>query len=84
MTLIGMPEAGRRLGVSGRSAKRALKDAGILLHAINERALAVDESDLEAFILQRAETGYNGRGRPPGSKNKLKSETDQMNDQASS
>ena len=75
MTLIGMPEAGRRLGVSSRSAKRALRDAGVTLHAINERALAVEEADLETFVAQRLETGYGGRGRPPGSKNKPKSET---------
>ena len=72
MTLIGMPEAGRRLGVSSKSAKRALKDAGITLHAINERALAVEESDLDAFVMQRTNAGYAGRGRPPGSKNKPK------------
>ncbi len=62
--MIGMPEAGKRIGLSGRSAKRALRDAGITLHAINARALAVEESDLNAFIASRA--GYSGRGRPKG------------------
>lgn len=70
-----MPEAGRRLGLSSRSAKRALREAGITLHHINARALAVEESDLEALIAKRQ--GYTGRGRPPGAKNKPKEETNE-------
>lgn len=61
------------MGVSFRSAKRALKNANVPLVAINERALAVEETDLDAFLATRPD-GYTGRGRPPGAKNKPKDE----------
>lgn len=62
MALIGMPDAGRRLGVAPDSARRALVNAAVPLVRINARAWAVDESDLQVFINRRA--GYKGRGRP--------------------
>ncbi len=62
MQLIGMPEAGRRLGVSSDSARRALVNAGVHMLRVNTRAWAVSEKDLKAFIESRA--GYVGRGRP--------------------
>jgi hypothetical protein len=62
MSLLGMPEAGKRLGISGDSARRAFVNAGIPLVKINERAWAVTEEDLNAFKVLR--TGYVGRGRP--------------------
>ncbi len=70
MALIGMPEAGRRLGVSGDSAKRSLENAGVPLVRINAKAWAVEEKDLESF--SKGRSGYAGRGRPSGSKNRLK------------
>ena len=60
--LIGIPEAGRRLGVSTDSARRALLNAGVELVQINDRALAVEETDLEEFAKTRE--SYGGRGRP--------------------
>ena len=60
--LIGMPEAGKRLGVSGDSTRRALLNAGVRLVRINARALAVEEQDLHAFMASRAT--YQGKGRP--------------------
>lgn len=60
--LIGMPEAGKRLGVSADSARRSLVNAGVPLVRINARALAVEEKDLEAFQAKRAT--YRGMGRP--------------------
>jgi len=64
MALLGMPEAGTRLGVSGDSAKRALTNAGVPLVRINQKAWAVEEADLQAFIAARQEASYSGRGRP--------------------
>jgi len=60
--LLGMPEAGRRLGMTGNNARRALANAGVPLVKINERAFAVEEKDLETFMQARAT--YRGRGRP--------------------
>jgi hypothetical protein len=60
--VIGMPEAARRLGVARTSAIRALTNAGVPLVRINQKALAVEETDLEAFVAGRA--AYGGRGRP--------------------
>jgi hypothetical protein len=62
MGLIGMPEAGRRLGVSGDSARRALLNAGVEMQRINARAWAVDEKVFEEFLKKRDD--YSGRGRP--------------------
>ncbi len=62
MQLIGMPEAGRRLGVSSDSARRALANAGVQMLRVNARAWAVSEKDLKTFMESRAD--YAGRGRP--------------------
>jgi hypothetical protein len=63
--LIGMPEAARRAGFTSTFAiSKALRNAGILLHQINQRALAVDEDELSRFVEQRRDSGYKGRGRP--------------------
>ena len=72
MTLIGMPEAARRAGVSPTSIRRALMNAGVALVEINAKAKAVEETDLQAFMESRAKIGYPGghRGRPRGAKNK--------------
>ena len=70
MSLIGMPEAARRSGVSPTSIRRALANAGVPLVEINAKAKAVEEADLAAFIAKRAENGYAGFGRPRGAKNK--------------
>jgi hypothetical protein len=70
MTLIGMPDVAKRMGVSVKSAKRTLKNAQVPLVAINSRALAVEEDDLAAFLAERS--GYAGRGRPGGARNKPK------------
>lgn len=56
-----MAEAGRRMGVSGRSAKRALRGAGVLLYQ-RGRGFVVAEKALAAFLLARLD--YAGRGRP--------------------
>lgn len=66
MELLGMPEAARRMGVSTLSARRALLNAGVPLIKINERAYAIKEEDLTAFIAARQAVGYSGRGRPRG------------------
>lgn len=64
-----MPEAARRAGVSRSSIKRSLENEGFTLVQINERAFAVEEADLAAYIEKR---GRNpGAGRPPGAKNKM-------------
>lgn len=61
--LVGMPDAAKRLGLSnGDSARRALRNAGIPLVQINQKAFAVDEDALAAFVQKRAE--YRGMGRP--------------------
>ena len=62
MTLIGMGEAGKRLGVTSNSARRALQNAGIPLTVISTRSYAVEEADLQILIDKR---GTNpGPGRP--------------------
>lgn len=61
MGLIGMTEAGRRLGVTSNSARRALQNADVPLTIISARSYAVDETDLQAFIDKRV--GYKF-GRP--------------------
>ena len=70
MSLIGMPEAGRRAGMTPSGIRVALMNAGIALTRINEKAIAVDEADLAAFVARRGESP--GRGRPQGAKNKPK------------
>lgn len=72
MTLIGMPEAARRIGASRSSIKRTLDNAGVPLIAINGKAFAVDEGDLAGFLSARP-ANYK-LGRPRGSKNKPKEE----------
>jgi hypothetical protein len=70
MSLIGMPEAGRRAGMTSDGIRRALMNAGASLIRINEKAIAVDERDLAAFVEKRGESP--GRGRPLGAKNRPK------------
>ena len=70
MSLIGMPEAGRRAGMTADGVRRSLMNAGISLTRINEKAIAVDEAELAAFVKNRGESP--GRGRPLGAKNKPK------------
>lgn len=62
--LIGMAEAGKRLGVATSSALRALSNAGVKIVQLSEKAYAVEESDLNDFIAARQANGYKGRGRP--------------------
>ena len=50
--------------------RRALMGARVSLTRINEKAIAVDEADLAAFVAKRGESP--GRGRPQGAKNKAK------------
>ena len=59
-----MTEAGKRLGVTSNSARRALQNAGVPLVAVTARTYVVSEEDFEAFATQRQ--GYAGRGRPLG------------------
>ncbi len=73
MGIIGMTEAGKRIGVSRQMARRVLVSAEVPLVYLSASFLGVEEADLEAFISQRKET-YRGPGRPPGSKNKPKKE----------
>lgn len=67
-----MPEAARRAGVTPTSIKRALANASVPLIRINAKAIAVEDSDLEAFMACRQRQGYLGKGRPRGAKNKPK------------
>jgi hypothetical protein len=69
MTLIGMPEAGKRAGVSAASILRSLRNAEVPLVAINGKAFAVEETDLQSFLTKRGDYKF---GRPPGAKNKPK------------
>lgn len=66
MPLLGIPTAAKMMGVSADSARRSLQRGGVPLIKINERALAVEERHLRAFIESRCD--YPGRGRPVGSK----------------
>lgn len=59
MGLIGMAEAGRRMGVTSNSARIALKKAGVPLVFLNATTAQVKESDLESFLKRRP-----GIGRP--------------------
>jgi hypothetical protein len=64
MALIGMAEAAKRAKVSGAKAIRtALQNAGIPLVTISQRAFAVEEADLEAYIASRGGTLKPGRPR---------------------
>ena len=60
--MIGMGEAGKRMGVTSNSARRALQNAGVSLVPISTRAYVVDENDLETYM--RARAGNRSRGRP--------------------
>jgi hypothetical protein len=63
MALIGMGEAAKRAKVSGTNAIRiALVNAKVPLVRISDRAFAVEESDLRAFIDARG--GELRPGRP--------------------
>ncbi len=70
VTLIGMPEAAKRINdrlgmrLNAKSVKRTLRSASLTLVPINKRALAIEDSDIEAFILSREKAEYSGRGRP--------------------
>jgi len=70
MTLIGMPEAARRAGMTPDGIRRALMNAGVRLTRINAKAVAVDESALADFVRGRGVSP--GRGRPLGAKNRPK------------
>ena len=63
MGLIGMTEAARRMGVKNNvSALRALRNAGVPLQRVMEKAMGVEESDLAVYL---AKVGENrGKGRP--------------------
>ena len=67
-----MPEAARRAGVTPTSIRRALANADVPLTQINAKAIAVEASDLDAFMARRQSEGYAGKGRPRGAKNKPK------------
>ncbi len=72
--VIGMPEAARRAGYTrGGSVQRALEKAGVKLVKINEKAFAVEESDLEAFLLNRS-TKPGPRLEPKSDENALASD----------
>lgn len=75
MALIGMPDAGKELGISPTNAKRTLESAGIALVQINGKAWAVEEKDLQAFksVFRKRMKGYSGRGRPKEPKNENES-----------
>ncbi len=70
MTLIGMPDAAERAGMTRAGVRLALINAGVELVKINANALAVEEKDLLNFIAKRGHSP--GRGRPQGAKNKPK------------
>lgn len=70
-TMIGMAEAGKRMGMTSNAARLSLMNAGVPLAAISARLSMVDEADLAAYIASRP-AGYKGRGRPPGARNKPK------------
>ena len=62
-----MSEAARRMGVSNAtSARRSLQNAGVGLVAIHARAYAVEETDLQTYMVKRAAAGGFGPGRPDG------------------
>jgi hypothetical protein len=77
MALIGMPAVAIKMGISFRSAKRALKNADVPLVVINARALAVEDTELASFLAKRP-ANYSGRGRPQGARNKPKDESRQQ------
>lgn len=58
--LLGMPEAGKRVGCSADAILERLKTANVPLMRINGRAWAVRTTDLEAFASQPPRR----RGRP--------------------
>lgn len=58
--LLGMPEAGRRMGCTADAILERLKTANVPLMRINGRAWAVRTTDLEAFASQPPRR----RGRP--------------------
>ncbi len=76
MTLIGMPEAAQRAGMTPDGIRRALMNAGVSLTRINAKAIAVEETDLANFVRLRGVSP--GRGRPPGVKNRPKQEQDSV------
>jgi len=48
--------------MTGHALRRVLQKRGVVLTAINPRAFAVDEADLDAYLAARGE--YQGVGRP--------------------
>ena len=69
MALIGMTEAGKRVGMTGRGTKTSLVNASVPMVKLSPRFFAVEEADFEVFLAGRP-ANYKGRGRPVGSKNK--------------
>ncbi len=63
MALIGMPEAAQRAGMTRSSIKRGLVNVGVPVVQINQKAFAVEETDLAAFIEKRGHSPGPGRPR---------------------
>lgn len=59
--LLGMPEAGKRMGCSAQTMYKRLTTANVPLIRVNGRAWAVWATDLETF---RNAGQVRGRGRP--------------------
>lgn len=62
MALIGMAEAARRAGVTSNGIRLSLQNAGVSLVRISDRAVAVEETDLERYLASRG--GELRPGRP--------------------
>jgi hypothetical protein len=63
MALIGIPEAALRMGITHGGARAALKNAAVTLVKINERALAVEEAEVQKYIEERGGVVRVGRPR---------------------
>lgn len=55
MALIGMTDAAKRAGTTSAGILRSLQRAQVPLVKIGARTLAVEESDLEAYLQSRGE-----------------------------
>lgn len=62
MKLIGMTEAGKRMGITGNSARRALQKANVPLVQLNARTFAVTEAALAKFMASRPTKGRPRKG----------------------
>jgi hypothetical protein len=59
-----MAEAARRAGVQGADViRKSLRNAGVPLVAISQRAFAVEEANLEAYLASRGGELKTGRPR---------------------